>query len=223
MGQRHQIYVVLPNNHPDRQKGKGIIGIHHQWLYGHTAVRLAERLLKFVLVAKGEYNPWCSAIRRAEDMLSACYSCDPDEGYYHDVHILEHGEPQDPRKGDNNDGITVFDLRRLTGKRGSIRYCFSSFGHNGLPELTPLSAREYVRAYYPEAVSQTREAGPRVARLPDGKLNQAENRVRALERHHVPVMTPTDLHEIWPDVFAAPAPVRQPPKLVLLTDLGDAP
>ncbi len=213
MGQRHQIYVVLPKDH---HTGKRVIGIHHQWLYGHTAARLCERFLTFILQAKkvdtgSSYHPFAN-FDNPQPILEALYSCDAEEGYFHNVCALD-VECDDPRKGDNNDGITVFDLRRLKGKKGRIGYCFASLdGHHDLPELRPLSAREYVRGYYPEAVDAVRVPGFKVCRLPSGEKNDAENRVRAVERLRVPVMTPKDLHEIWPEVFPEP---RQPPKLVL--------
>lgn len=221
MGMRHQIYVVLPKSHPSVAKGQRIVGIHHQWLYGHTAARMAARFLQFVLAAKkGIDHPFCSGYRSVTDILAAIYSCDPEEGYYHDVHVLDHGEPEDPRRGDNNDGITVFDLRRLKGKRGRIGYCFVSFfdGYKDLPALRPLSARQYVRGYYPAEVDEKRTPGFAIVRLPNGEKNDPENRVRGVERFRVPVMTGHDLHEIWPAIFPEP---RKAPRLVLLDHLGE--
>jgi hypothetical protein len=213
MGQRHQIYVALSKKHPDVQKGeKRVIGIHSQWLYGHTAARLCERFLKFIIMGKsqradhcGDYSPFVCGDGNETEVLKSIYGCDPANGYFQKLYNLEDGEPEDPRLGDNNDGITVFDLRRLTGNRGRIGYCFVSFGHKGLPEMKPLSARQYVRAYYPEEVDEVRIPGFKVCRKPNGEKNDPENRVRAVERLRVPVMTEKDLHEIWPKVFPQPA------------------
>ena len=229
MGQRHQIYVMLPEE--AARDGKRIIGIHHQWLYGHTAVRMAERFLTFVNKADRNHHPFARGWEPQIDMLKSIYSCDPDEGYYHNVHILEDGEPEDPRMGDNNDGITVFDLRNLGKKRGKISYCFSTLyehdverepAYMGIVPFTPLSARQYCRLYYPEHVDEVRKPGFAIIRNADGTENEPENRVRRLERFHTPVMTPKALHGIWPNVFPAPAPPRPPLRLVL-PDLGDSP
>jgi hypothetical protein len=225
MGQRHQIYVVLPKDHPQAAAGKKVIGIHHQWLYGHTAARMCERFLRYVLEAKkSSCHPFVEGFQSAGEILSAIYSIDHDNGYYHNVTVLDYGEPEDPSRGDNNDGITVFDLRRLKGKRGRIGYCFVSLfdGYKDLPKLKPLSARQYVRGYYPAEVDDVREPGFKIVRLPNGEKNDPENRVRAIERLRVPLMTSQDLHEVWPGLFPAPEPSRVPLKLVLC-ELGDGP
>jgi hypothetical protein len=171
MGQRHQVYVVLPSAY-----GKhNIIGVHHQWLYGHTAIRMAERFLTFVERAReGMSHPFVSSFGSSPiDVLAAIYSCDVEEGYYHGVHVLDDGEPEDPRRGDNNDGITVFDLRGLkearSGKRrfrGTISYCFANlYEREGRPPpFTALSARQYCRSYYPNAVEAVRTPGFKIVR-----------------------------------------------------------
>jgi hypothetical protein len=126
MGQRHQVYVRLPekfynqgnaNNQPEQT-----IGIHHQWLYGWTAIRLLRNYLTFVS-QEGEQHPKSSDPTYAYCVLQGSYSCDPDRGYFHGVHKLDQ-ECLDPRKGDNNNGITVIDLRGDKPK-----YAFLSVGH----------------------------------------------------------------------------------------------
>jgi len=222
MGQRHQIYVALPaaGSGYGSNRSERVIGIHHQWLYGHTAVHMAKRFLTFVDRARetdGRWHPIVSGFQSPMNILRAIYSSDPDIGYYHDVHDLE-GELGDPRLGDNNDGITVFDLRALPEKRGPISYCFVSFGHKGLPELVPISARSYCRAYYPAEVPETRVRG-RIAPTLDGRPNVAETRVRAFEKLKVPLMTPRALHELWPDTF--PVVARDLRPRLVLPELGD--
>jgi hypothetical protein len=227
MGQRHQVYVALPPGHPHVRDGKRKnIGVHHQWLYGHTAARLCRNFLTFVLKAKkeaGHYHPFENGYESAEEMLKAIYSCDPEFGYYHSAHILDAGEPEDPMRGDNNDGITVFDLRRIHEKRGNVSYCFvwlyESDDDAKLPAFVPLSARQYVRGYYPDVVSETRPRSTRmVPLLPNGEQNDPEIRVRAVEKTGVSVITPEELAGIFPTL---PLP-RKKPELVL-PDLGDSP
>lgn len=158
MGQRHQVYVRVPaklypdvngkpncNNRPEKT-----IGIHHQWLFGKTAVRLLGNSLKFFKGQLGEeYNEVNSA---AQNMLEGLYSLDLETAYYNRVHKLD-AECSDPRTGDNNDGITVIDL---SGPVPS--YCFVSLdglecaqeAREGVQDLVPMSAQEYLLAYYPD-------------------------------------------------------------------------
>jgi hypothetical protein len=141
---------------------------------------------------------------------------------------LEHGEPEDPRRGDNNDGITVFDLRGLKESRprtrGRISYCFVNLHDRegrAVP-FQPLSARQYCRQYYPEHVEEVRTPGFKIVRDAKGELNEPENRVRKLERLRSAVTSSKALHDIWPEVFPAPTPPR-PALRLILPDLGDSP
>lgn len=127
MGQRHQIYVRLPkidygngnpNNLPERT-----IGIHHQWLYGYTAVRLLRNYFTYWTkehITHRHTTDGSSAL----ELLSAVYSVDPDRAYFHGVHKLDQEEINNPRRAGNNNGITVIDF---TGARP--KYCFMSLGY----------------------------------------------------------------------------------------------
>lgn len=143
MGQRHQVYIVVKDG--DETK---VHGIHHQWLYGRQAIQMLGNALK--LNAKsGEYGPFRRSAHNASEALAAVYSLDVSEGYYHQTHVLEDGETLDPRTGDNNDGITIIDFRGRKPK-----YCFMNLGSGDTtimkaPALTPLTAEQYVRLYYP--------------------------------------------------------------------------
>lgn len=139
MSQRHQVYVRLPN--------KTIIGIHHQWLYGQRPLSLLLNFLTFATAprAKNTIN------YDGQGILNAAYSFDVTDLYYHNVHTLEpKGEIENPLNGDNNDGITIIDL---TGPIAT--YCFMAIngleGDNSgkIKNLVPLSAEQYLRAYYP--------------------------------------------------------------------------
>ena len=111
MGQRHQIYVRLPkiyyNKGNPNNKEARVIGFHHQWLYGWRACRLLSNFLTFITNAD-EY-----ALKdqdRLTNIAEKCYSIDVPLSYDHSVHSLGVEETSDPRKGDNNNGITVIDL-----------------------------------------------------------------------------------------------------------------
>ncbi len=167
MGQRHQIYVFITDK--DKKKVVGT-GIHHQWLYGHTAGLQTVRVMEYHKAAEGEnYHPLKEmtyrGIQAATDCLKALYQVIPETGYYTDsVHWLDN-EPngdyvtkcvKDPRFGDNNDGITVFDF--TDPKKPT--YCMMNIGKPikggelhadacDLPSMEPVSVEAYVRAYYP--------------------------------------------------------------------------
>jgi hypothetical protein len=217
MGQRHQIYVALPKTTRFEKK---VIGIHHQWLYGHTAIRMATLFLRYVKTEPhlgSEYHPFALGYDSPEALLKTLYSCDHEEGYYHNVCVLEDGEPEDPNLGDNNDGITVFDLRDVV--QGRVSYCFANLydpedpPDRAFPMLTPVTGRTYARRYYPGHIPAVRAAG-RCATHVEGEKNDPELRVRALEALKVPLMTVAALHEIFPKTFPAERPAP------LLLELG---
>lgn len=151
MGQRHQIYVKMPSK-------LGIAGFHHQWLYGITAVESLSRVLKF-WQNQGEYGALkqdtAYGLKRQSEVIRSIYSTDIETGYWHFVHNLQENdetpsEVKDPRNGDNNDGITIIDI-----SNGDFRYCFMNICHlegeiRSIPKLKPLTAREYLLAYYPK-------------------------------------------------------------------------
>ena len=223
---RHQVYVALPAEHPLAKKGTKVIGIHHQWLYGHTAAKQLARLLTFI--KKGGTalsHPFLSGFDVPIDVLTAIYTSIPEEGYYSRIIPLDADEDaavcKNPLLADNNEGITVVDLRSFSlkdGKRkGKIAYAFVSInGHNGLPVNTPLSARQYVNAYY-DAVPLDRASSSLKTTNDTGKTvrNEAEARVREVEALKVSVLTQEALTEIFPTLQA---PARSS---LLLLDLGD--
>ncbi|KAL8741922.1 MAG: hypothetical protein Q9184_008327, partial [Pyrenodesmia sp. 2 TL-2023] len=86
-------------------------------------------------------------------IVGASFSLD---GYYHGVSVESFYMAFD--EGDNNNGITIFDITDLT----DVRYCFVDFyGMESKREvalMTPLSARIYLEAYY-ELDAANDEAG----------------------------------------------------------------
>ncbi len=160
MGQRHQIYVKMPEN-------LGVGGLHHQWLYGMRAVEGLARVVAFYKktmpdpddkFASGPlHSNTAYGCARQIEAIRSIYSLDQETGdwsYLHNLHEgCERGETPseclDPRNGDNNDGITIIDLSTPR----VFKYCFMNICHlEGEIEpkkLTPLSAREYLLCYYP--------------------------------------------------------------------------
>ncbi|KAL9103723.1 MAG: hypothetical protein Q9163_001273 [Psora crenata] len=171
MGQRHQLFVIARTN----QKYRTLAAVHHQWLYGHTALR---RCLGTLEILQGKNNrvpleeELKDASRRSEGFWGALQdhgrwsnttdvhfpfimtclilgaSFGVHDGYFHDIIIEPFQMAYD--EGDNNNGITIFDI----SEPSDVRYCFVDF--HGMESdrsqpvqlMTPLSAQTYLAAYY---------------------------------------------------------------------------
>ncbi|KAL9123949.1 MAG: hypothetical protein Q9217_006673 [Psora testacea] len=162
MGQRHQLFIIARIN----GKYRTLAAVHHQWLYGHTALR---RCLGTLQILQDEQNrvPLAEelkiASKRDEELWKApesrniievhfpfimtCLilgaSFSQREGYFHDVNIEPFHMSYD--EGDNNNGEltspALLDpfltiLRFRTQLRPPVQL------------MTPLSARTYLEAYY---------------------------------------------------------------------------
>jgi hypothetical protein len=170
MGQRHQVYLAYREyDQAGSSRDFRVIGLHHQWLYGYTAVRQARRMMQFITRVEKYDNPFDedgartpARTGRSEDLPSEflCwhYRMMPEFGYLSsDVYPFtgprgeSAGQCKDPRKGDNNDGITVYDFRNPKAPT----YCFLSIcgldanGETGIADLEPIPGAVYLDAYYP--------------------------------------------------------------------------
>lgn len=178
MGQRHQYIVIYPemnlnegncNNKPERAEV-----IHHQWLYGFTAIRTLDRVLRLAANCwdgKGtdymfgrDKNGYTGG--DGTRAIAAAMSVDPDSGYYHNASIWEPADwngmegnryrggyvtPQNLKPGmfDNNDGITLIRFKR--GER-LPSYAFITPGHlegkHWKCGKGPWTALQYLKFYY---------------------------------------------------------------------------
>ena len=146
MGQRHQLFVIARAG----KHYRSLAAIHHQWLYGVSALRSCLRLLRIFsdpanrLALKHELDLAAAffknqppptepaAYRRAESTicpfpfiltcLAIGTSYDSKTGQVQAIHELQYDMGYD--QGDNNDGITVLDITDLD----NVRYCFVNFG-----------------------------------------------------------------------------------------------
>ncbi|KAK4694341.1 hypothetical protein P7C71_g3228, partial [Lecanoromycetidae sp. Uapishka_2] len=176
MGQRHQLFVIARIN----GKYRTLAAVHHQWLYGRTALRRCHGTLKLlqhpgsqlplqqelIAAARHEEAFWGSLPDKEDDehvtdidksdehvpfpyimtclMLGASFG--PSDGHISNVLV----EPFHMKynEGDNNNGITIFDVTDTC----RVRYCFVDFyGMESKREvqlMAPLSARTYLAAYY---------------------------------------------------------------------------
>ncbi|CAD6582246.1 MAG: hypothetical protein ASARMPRED_000912 [Alectoria sarmentosa] len=168
MGQRHQLFVVAMIN----GRYCTLCAIHHQWLYGHTALKRCLGILKIFgdpanripleqeLIAAQRHEPGFWTATKGDyyeknshvpfPFIATCLitgaSFGPDDGYYHGVSVEAFYMAYD--EGNNNDGITIFDITDPS----HVRYCFVDFhGMESEPPvqlMTPLTARIYLEAYY---------------------------------------------------------------------------
>jgi hypothetical protein len=90
------------------------LGIHHQWLWGVTAMARLTNFLR--LISKCDdylLTNYVDVIRA----LQNCYEVDYNTGYTSRTHIMPYDKKgelpeniEDPELGDNNNGITLIDL-----------------------------------------------------------------------------------------------------------------
>ena len=155
MGQRHQVILLLPKvqysqkNNPNNRAAQAI-AIHHQWLYGKSAVFFLKQFLTWYKNAgrpEGETVPYYIGFgtKEATAVLKAAYSFNAEEGYYHETHELE---STNPKTFDNNDGVTMIDLRQPE----QPKYCFFALkggyeANENAKAYEPHSARQY-QTYY---------------------------------------------------------------------------
>ncbi len=216
MGQRHQ-YIVIYGANGDEIPERAEV-IHHQWLYGRSAIASLERAL---ILATNSYDPtfdslfgrsshghWCGDGTNA---IAAAISVDPAEGYFHPVHVLENKEINgavelpsgafymppvklDPNDFDNNDGITLIKF-----KRGEVRpgYCFITPGHlsgyhwpkAGLPKFGPWTAAEYLEFYYTPTEQDT-EWAPDLRQFMSESLARIDSMARLMTAEEVSNLLP---------------------------------
>jgi hypothetical protein len=172
MGQRHQLFICLENKENMNKAShiesfgdgaKTVYAYHHQWLYGVSA---GINLLKVLTFAKNaSKQPDYQNIFRAKDLsistnfatakaLENLMGFDTESGIYSRFGLLNTPEDayenymrEEFDRGDNNDGITIIDTIKQ-------KYCFMAledgdYAMRSLDAYKPMSAEEYMRAYYP--------------------------------------------------------------------------
>jgi hypothetical protein len=151
-----------------------VLAFHHQWLYGHSAAANILNVLHITDPESMSYtnNPFNNTYNTYEMNLDAyikavtrliCIQTNklhPRGIGFEGFSFLNEEDPDmrlDYTLGDNNDGITIIDT--ITRK-----YCMMNISTYGdgddelgysaydLPSLTPVSAMDYMKAYYGETV-----------------------------------------------------------------------
>ncbi|KAM0421383.1 hypothetical protein ACHAPT_010918 [Fusarium lateritium] len=147
MGQRHQLFVIARVGKYYRP----LAAVHHQWLYGASALRSCLRIMRIfsdpsnrlalkheldlaAIFYKKEPPPPSNPEEYEEAERTICpfpiiLTClavgaayDVEEGRVQAIHELRYDTGYD--QGDNNDGITVLDITDLD----HVRYCFVNPG-----------------------------------------------------------------------------------------------
>lgn len=192
MGQRHQLFLKV--NNPVKNKrnyssdedkklmrkifGSGkhtIIALHHQWLYGRSAVYVVNHILNVT-------NP--NTMNEYNNPFGESYMIESLDKYINDVMMLiqVQSNPKFPRGigiermiflnsecidengkynsrwdmrlyfniGDNNDGISIIDT--IERKYCLMNISYQELGDtsvSNLPSMIPCSAEDYVDSYYP--------------------------------------------------------------------------
>lgn len=200
MGQRHQVWVRTKHRYTEERR---IIGIHHQWLFGETAIILLRNLLKFhqknLISQFGSPRVFQSKYDEQEALV-AVYSIDLSIGYFH--HVDELCEPESPQYYDNNDGITIVDLSLKKPKyclmaiNGLV--CFDSQAYK-VQDFVPLSAQEYLSLYYPNYLEDEKEFAIALKAIKD------------LSKYSV--LSPQEVRDIFPEL-----PAKEPQPIPGSTD-----
>ena len=156
MGQRHQLFVVARVN----GRYRNLCAIHHQWLYGHTALRRCLGTLKIFadpanrvpikqeLIAAQRHDEDFWTVAEDEDeqeknnhvpfpFIATCLitsaSFGPDDGYHHQVSVVSFYMAYD--EGDNNNGKR-FSPKFVYLGNTSIRFAIRSSGRNDATRST---------------------------------------------------------------------------------------
>lgn len=198
MGQRHQIFIHLPNpvhcvygnDLTDKMKQyfgtepTTILPFHNQWLYGRSALLSCLNVLIHSSAldlkdktGKGGWGSYTTPFSvngiknkftdpdKFVGAIEFIMNWIPEATGFNDAGFMgawylgaNHPEMRgDFTMGDNNDGITIIDV--ITNK-----YCFMNissykkdngelcYSANDLPYMVPVSAHEYVKAYYGESL-----------------------------------------------------------------------
>lgn len=192
MGQRHQLFLKVNNPYKNKRNyssnddkklmrkifGSGkhtIIALHHQWLYGRSAVSVINHILNVT-------NP--NTMNEYNNPFGESYMIESLEKYIDDIMMLlqVQTDPKFPRgvgiermtflnsecidegkydsrwdmrldftMGDNNDGVSIIDtIERKYCLMNIFSQEIGDTSVSNLPSMIPCSAEDYVDSYYPQ-------------------------------------------------------------------------
>ncbi len=208
-----------------------VLAYHHQWLYGRSPIATAEQVLSFFKGLQGEYEEHNNPFHKKyfyhnnvgiEDRLQVIHNLlrinfnkhgfrgegtSYERFYYLNEEDLE--MRSDCMIGDNNDGITIIDLTKM-------KYCFMFIDSYHLPEKEnkPITAREYMQAYYKESTEQMSKDDIKykkeTQKMTIDKIKEECKEAKELNIELAETMkgfgllNENDLKEIFPKVFGKP-------------------
>ncbi|KAL8722080.1 MAG: hypothetical protein Q9225_001367 [Loekoesia sp. 1 TL-2023] len=227
MGQRHQLFVIARI----ASRYRTLAAVHHQWLYGESALQRCLRVLD-IFRARSNRIPIFQELRAARKKddnfwarrdefqpfpfvatcLTAGSSCDPSEGYQHRVHPLAFNITFG--RVDNDDGITVIDI----SDPNFLRFCFTFLGDG----VKPLGASTYLWRYmrhrdYLEPEQDSDDAESQGYSMDDEEANDTQNR----EDIETQTSTPPSLREVNCDEVGRPSLRDQTMDQLINTALED--
>ncbi len=214
-----------------------VLAYHHQWLFGRCAPFIAHKLMQLALSFKKDdsyemkYNhPMAPKFNKTYPMALEKVGeyfkyfmgiITPGENFprgigFEDFIFLNPDEPcmrEDFTAGDNNDGITIVDMiekKYCLINISDPKYNDGSISESvyDLPYMTPVSAVDYVKAYYPieesklsKYTTETKCEGD--ANKIKEKLEFNRNSVAEIEKmfEGMQVLSLKEVKTIFPKVF----------------------
>ncbi|KAJ7146261.1 hypothetical protein C8R44DRAFT_599276 [Mycena epipterygia] len=212
MGQRHQIFIVarVAPQGSTVARYRCVGAYHHQWSVPKSFIPLMQarkfltlikekdnvRIVKREICAiQGKYGPGDSEPKfpaipcpYTTFLLASAWNVDlevRDQYYVSGVDFRYSVLPatMGSTEGDNNDGITVIDITDPINPS----YCFVSISGLEAEVSVPLSAEQYIKAYYPDPESS------------EAKSLRVLEKIEALR--DVRLMTLDVLAEAWPNEY----------------------
>ena len=242
MGQRHQIFIKIANpvfNKNARtydkeemtkmrklfgRKKTTVIPLHHQWLYGRSAVAMLWSILNVTdaetMGSENPFNPTCHINNGIDEWITKLMAMvqvntcplSPRGVSYERMHF-ELAEDytimrEDFTMGDNNDGVMIIDaierkycfMNIDTYEGGSMQMDSASIYF--APSMIPLSAREYMQCYYAETSKRLeldRGISPKEQAV-ENKFNNIKLD-QLITNQNVNVLTLKEVKDIFPKVF----------------------
>jgi hypothetical protein len=200
MGQRHQLYYrYYDQKDKDTEVKPYMVSFHNQWLYGSLPLRRLKYVLQYNKSAGDKYkftekDSYITG-RLGSDptkILECLITINAQDGVADhvinttDETLLKSGF-HDPRRGDNNDGITVVDF--TVGKKPA--YAFVNInegdGEGTKDYLEALSAERYALCYYAKNSKEWKAFGI------NGLVKYIDRNARLL--------TTEELAKLFPDMY----------------------
>jgi len=208
MGQRFQMFVKTQN-----RDGEETIAIHHQWLYGATAVQQLRNILEFNFKASVNYKLGSKESYLSSNEVNSIVlnlaSTNAKEGYYHNVISLnaeakEYPDSLNPDYQDNNDGQFFIDFTVKGKPKVGFTYPFSRDTYEddgeviqGFDKWQIMGAREYFALYYSQ--KEIDKATENNNKDDIAFFNKALRNIKWIE-NHTKLLTQKELFDLYPNL-----------------------